>query len=168
MGCFERTVPKHVYYLGWNGSPVQAGCMRQVLGPCALGRPRRIRWRGRWEGGSGWGIHVNPRLIHVNVWQKPLQYCKVISLQLIKINEKKKKEKLTIGIKHIKILSKSSYTFVNTYMHTAYLAICWTFIIPFCLVKDKVCHFKIEAELFWLPGRGQTNIFLYTALAMQS
>ena len=24
----------------------------------------------------------------VNVWQKPLQYCKVISLQLIKINEK--------------------------------------------------------------------------------
>ena len=23
--------------------------------------------RDRWEGGSGWGIHVNPRLIHVNV-----------------------------------------------------------------------------------------------------
>ena len=36
----------------------------------------------------GWGTHVNPWLIHVNVWQKPLQYCKVISLQLIKINEK--------------------------------------------------------------------------------
>ena len=29
---------------------------------------------------------VNPWLIHVNVGQKPLQYCKVISLQLIKIN----------------------------------------------------------------------------------
>ena len=42
-------------------------------------------------GGSGWGTHVNPWLIHVNVWQKnPLQYCKVISLQLIKINGKKK------------------------------------------------------------------------------
>ena len=40
--------------------------------------------------GSGWGTHVSPWLIHVNVWQKPLQYCKVISLQLIKINEKKK------------------------------------------------------------------------------
>ena len=38
---------------------------------------------------SGWGIHVTPWLIHVNVWQNPLQYCKVISLQLIKINEKK-------------------------------------------------------------------------------
>ena len=36
----------------------------------------------RWEGGSGWGTHVNPWLIHVNVWQKPLQYYKVISLQL--------------------------------------------------------------------------------------
>ena len=35
--------------------------------------------------------NLNLWLIHVNVWQKPLQYCKVISLQLIKINEKKKK-----------------------------------------------------------------------------
>ena len=41
-------------------------------------------------GGSGWGTRVDPCLIHVNVWQKPLQYCKVISLQLIKINEEKK------------------------------------------------------------------------------
>ena len=41
----------------------------------------------------GWGTHVNPWLIHVHVWQKPLQYCKVISLQLIKI-KKNKKEKI--------------------------------------------------------------------------
>ena len=92
VGCFERTASKYVHYLGWNRSPAQAGCMRQVLGPGALGRPRGIGWRGRWEGGSGWGIHVNTWLIHVNVWQKTLQCCKVISLQLIKINEKKKKE----------------------------------------------------------------------------
>ena len=65
--------------------------MRQALRPGAPGRPRGIGWRGRREGGSGWGTHVNPWLIHVNVWQKPLQYCKVISLQLTKINEKKKK-----------------------------------------------------------------------------
>ena len=91
VGCFERTASKHVYYLGWNRSPAQVGCMRKVLGPGALGRPRGIRWRLRWEGGSGWGIHVNPWLIHVNVWQNPLQYCKVISLQLIKINEEKKR-----------------------------------------------------------------------------
>ena len=45
------------------------------------------------SGRLGWGIHVNPWLIHVNVWQKPLKYCKVISLQLIKINEKKKRKK---------------------------------------------------------------------------
>ena len=56
-------------------------------------------WRFPWteEPGRLWstvsqsGTHVNPWLIHVNVWQKPLQYCKVISLQLIKINGKKKK-----------------------------------------------------------------------------
>ena len=39
-------------------------------------------WGGRWEGGSGWGTHVHHWLIHANVWQKPPQYCKVISLQL--------------------------------------------------------------------------------------
>ena len=62
--------------------------MRQVLRAGALGRPRGMGWGGGWEGGSGWGTHVNPWLIHVNVWQKPLQYCKVISLQLIKIKKK--------------------------------------------------------------------------------
>ena len=55
----------------------------------ALGRPRGMGWRGRRERGSGWGTHVNPWLIHVNIWQKPLQYRKVISFQLIKINGKK-------------------------------------------------------------------------------
>ena len=43
-------------------------------------------------GGSGRGIHVTPWLIHVNVWQNPLQCCEVISLQLIKINEKKERK----------------------------------------------------------------------------
>ena len=48
---------------------------------------------GREEGGgSGWGIHANPWLIHVNGWQNTLQYCKVINLQLIKINGGKKKQ----------------------------------------------------------------------------
>ena len=64
--------------------------MRQVLGASALGRPRGMGWRGRREGVSGWGINVNQWLIHVNVWQKLLQYSKVISIQLIKINGKKR------------------------------------------------------------------------------
>ena len=41
-------------------------------------------WDGKGDGrgGSGWGTHVHPWLTDVNVWQKPTQYCKVISLQL--------------------------------------------------------------------------------------
>ena len=47
-----------------------------------------------WDNAEGWsgervgrgiqdvGTHVHPWLIHVDVWQKPPQYCKVISLQL--------------------------------------------------------------------------------------
>ena len=34
------------------------------------------------EGGSGWRTHIHPWLIHVTLWQKPLQYCKLINLQL--------------------------------------------------------------------------------------
>ena len=63
--------------------------MRQVLGAGALGLPRGMEWGGRWEGSSGWETHVNPWLIHINAWQNPLQYFKLISLQLIKIKEKK-------------------------------------------------------------------------------
>ena len=84
VGWSERTALKPVYYQVWNRSPVQVGCMRQVLGAGALGWPRGMGWGGRWKGGSGWETHVNPWLTHVNLWQKPLQYCKVISLQLIK------------------------------------------------------------------------------------
>ena len=40
------------------------------------------------------GTRVHPWQIHVNVRQKPLQYCKVISLQLIK---KKKADQALAG-----------------------------------------------------------------------
>ena len=33
--------------------------MRQVF-RAGLGRPRGMGWGGRYEGGSGWGTHVNP------------------------------------------------------------------------------------------------------------
>ena len=73
-----------------------------------------MAWGGKWKGGLGWGTHVNPWLIHANVWQKPpLQYCKVISLQLIKINEKNK---------HLKILKNQLLlqidTCTNFYIYT--------------------------------------------------
>ena len=77
--------------------------MRQVLRAGALGRPRGIGCGGRWEWGLGWRTHVNPWMIHVNVCQKQLQYCKVISIQLIKINEKNKKERQTTQNKRITV-----------------------------------------------------------------
>ena len=53
------------------------------------GHSKLVHWdnlrdgMGREEGGGfRMGTHVHPWLIHVNVWQKPLQYCKVTSLQL--------------------------------------------------------------------------------------
>ena len=51
--------------------------------------PKLVLWDnpegwGREGGGSGvqdGGTHVHPWMIHVDVWQKPPQYCKVITLQ---------------------------------------------------------------------------------------
>ena len=48
--------------------------------------PDGSRWRGRWEGGSGWGTHVNPWLFHFNVWQNSLQ-----------IKKKRKEKTLMLG-----------------------------------------------------------------------
>ena len=44
--------------------------------------PQRDEMGREAEGVSGWGTHVHPWLIHVSVWQNPLQYCKVIGLKL--------------------------------------------------------------------------------------
>ena len=55
----------------------------RMLGAGALGWPRGMVWGGTWEGSSLWGTHVHPWLIHVNVWQKPLQYCKVIQFSSV-------------------------------------------------------------------------------------
>ena len=94
-------------------------------------------WGGRWEWGLGWVIHVNSWLIHVNVWQKPLKYCKVISLQLIKINEKKRKKEIWDQIKKIKIYWGSRF-FIEFYVFLKSLEYCeqitiikihWSYII---------------------------------------
>ena len=119
--CFKRTSSKHVYYLGWNRSPAQVGCMRQVLGPGVLRRPRGIGWRGRWEGGLWWGLHVYPWLIHVNVWQKPLQCCKVISLKLIKKIKIKKWSKAYIIRPTEMILNNYLYLVVNFTSHNSFI-----------------------------------------------
>ena len=37
---------------------------------------KKIRWGGRWEGGSGMGTHVHPWRIHVNVWQNQYSIVK--------------------------------------------------------------------------------------------
>ena len=46
------------------------------LGAGELGCPRGMGWGGRWEGGSGWGTHVHPWWIHVNVWQNQYNIVK--------------------------------------------------------------------------------------------
>ena len=46
----------------------------------ALGQPRGLWFEGRWGRFRMRGTHVYLWPIHFDVWQKPLQYCKVIIL----------------------------------------------------------------------------------------
>ena len=52
-------------------SPAQAGCMRQALGPGALGKPRGNGWRGRWGGGGiGMGNTCKPMAVSFQCMRK--------------------------------------------------------------------------------------------------
>ena len=44
-------------------------------------KPEGCAGEGGGRGVQDAGTHVHPWLIHVDVWQKPPQYCKVLSLQ---------------------------------------------------------------------------------------
>ena len=66
-----------------------------MLGAGALGRPRGMGLGGRWEGGFGMGNTCKSMADSCQCMANP-HYCKVISLQLIKMNGKKKKRQAEI------------------------------------------------------------------------
>ena len=74
----ETCILPHVKQIASPGSMHETGCSGLVH----WDDPEGWGGEGGGRGGSGWGTHVHPWLIHVDVWQKPPQYCKVISLQL--------------------------------------------------------------------------------------
>ena len=57
-------------------------CQSRLMHETERSGPSHWDGEGGGRGVQDGGTHVHPWLIHVNVWQKPLQYCKVISLQL--------------------------------------------------------------------------------------
>ena len=89
VGWYERITLKHVFTICKIDDQCQFNAWIRALKAGALGQPQRdgVGEGGGWEIQNG-GTYVQPWLIHVNVWQKPPQCCKVVSLQL-----KKKKKK---------------------------------------------------------------------------
>ena len=59
---------KHVNYHMRNESPIQVQCMIQDDTGYWVD-PEGWDREGGGRGGSGWGTHVQPWWIHVNVWQ---------------------------------------------------------------------------------------------------
>ena len=89
VGYSEKIVLKQVYYQGWNRSPAQVGCIRQVL------REDTEGWDGEGRGkGIRMGNTCKSMADSCQCMANSLQYCKVTSLQLTKINGRGKKENL--------------------------------------------------------------------------
>ena len=82
VAWFERIALKHVLYHMSNRSPVQVRCMKQgALGWCTGMTQRDGMGKEVWG-----GLRIGERCIPVadscQCMEKPLQYCKVICLQL--------------------------------------------------------------------------------------
>ena len=80
MNGIETYILSYMKQVASPGSMHETGC----LGLMHWDDPEG--WDEEGSVGWGWGVRMgnpcNSWLIHMNVWQKPLQYCKVISLQL--------------------------------------------------------------------------------------
>ena len=136
--------------------------MRQVLRAGTLGWPRGMGWGGRREGDSGWGTQVHPWLIHVNVWQKSLQYCKVISLQLIKINElKKKKNPPAMWETWIRSLGWEDLLDKGKATHSSILAwrMPWTIVHGVTKSRIRLSNFYFHFQIF-------INLFIFKLMIL--
>ena len=82
---WKNNIETCIYHM-WNRWPVHVWCMKQSIQSQCTGTTQRDgtgrEVRGVFRMG---GTHVHLWLIHFNVWQKPAQYYKVISLQLIQL-----------------------------------------------------------------------------------
>ena len=103
--------------------------------------------------------HVTPWLIDVNVWQNPLQYCEVVGLQLIKINEKKNLVfKLSEAWKAVLIfkLDWDGYLllwFVNLWVTSLVVRILFSFHTIFLYLLIFICNVRIKlASIFQSIG----------------
>ena len=82
VGWFERVALKHVYYHMWNRSLVQVRYMRQGAQGWCTGMTQRDGMGREVRGGFRMGNTCTPMADSCQCMEKPLQYCKVISLQL--------------------------------------------------------------------------------------
>jgi len=76
----ETCIISYMKRIASSGLMHDTGC----LGLVHWDDPEGWYGEGGRRGGSGWGTRVYLWQIHVDVWQKPIQYCKVINLQLKK------------------------------------------------------------------------------------
>ena len=79
---FGRMALKHVYYHMLNGSPVQVRCMIQDVRGWCIGMTQRDGMEREVGGGFRMGNTSTPVADSCRCMVKPIQYCKVISLQL--------------------------------------------------------------------------------------
>ena len=128
-------------------------------------------WRGRWEGGSGWGRHVNSRTFHFNVWQNSLQIKKIyIQNMIYKVKKIKKiKEHYSVSGNHsqgkslaLNFLPNTRWVFLYVRLFPDKNSLWWTDSVS--KVKSKYLRLASKALCNLDPNYYPLLIFKYILL----
>ena len=114
VGWFGRMALKHVYYHMWNESPVQVQCRIQDARGWYTGMTKRDGMGREVGGGFKMGNMCTPVMDSCWYMAKPVQYCKVISLQL---NKFILKNKIMHYLKLLFVCSKCIQQKYSTYIY---------------------------------------------------
>ena len=157
VGWFGRMALKHVYYHMWNELPVQVRCMIQGAQGWCTEMTQRDGMGREVEGGFRMGNTRTPTVDSCWCMAKPIQYCKVISLQLKYINLYLKKVRV---LSCFKIAKQRAY-FRCCLVAKSYLTLLWPHgLYPTRLLHPwdfpgktigVVCHFRLQ-EIFPTQG----------------
>ena len=127
VGWFGRMALKQVYYHMWNWSPVQVRCMGQGAQGWCNGMTLR----------DGMGSICTPGVDSCRYMAKPIQYCKIISLQL---------KKNFLYFKKMYVFCYLGFSLFVFFFH--WFVRCTVFLLLWFIIYQRLLSFQLVFALY--------------------